>query len=321
MSTFPILALTGASGQIGSWILRYALEAGYDDIRCLSRHPRSVQEDRRVTWTQGDITDLFTIDTFLEGVDVLIHAAGLISYRNRDERLINAVNIQGTANLVNLALHQGVAHMIHMSSSATLGRDSSHGPLDESSVWAPDAPSSIYAASKYEAELEVWRGMEEGLGVSMLNPVIVLDPDRRGRSTRVFVEAVRRGIPGYPSGSHGFVDVRDVARAALAIVEKGPTGERVLLSGGDHPYREVLTGLAREMSCPASDRELTFSKALWLNRLARWLGKSALSDREVTMAYEQLTFDSSRARETYGLTFTPLSETLSAVARADQTGR
>ena len=316
MSTFPVLGLTGASGQIGSWILRYALEAGYQDIRCLSRQPRSAQEGQRVTWMQGDITDLFTIDTFLEGVDVLIHSAGLVSYRHRDERLINKVNIQGTANLVNLALHQGIGHMVHMSSSATLGRDASHGPLDESSVWVPDAPSSIYAASKYEAELEVWRGMEEGLGVSMLNPVIVLDPDRRGRSTRMFVEAIRRGAPGYPSGSHGFVDVRDVARAALTIVEKGPTGERLLLSSGDHAYREVLEGLAHEMGVTAPQGELTLTRALWLNRLARWLGRPALSDREVDMAYEQLTFDASRARETYGLTFIPLAETLSAIAGA-----
>ncbi|MEZ5031771.1 MAG: NAD-dependent epimerase/dehydratase family protein [Saprospiraceae bacterium] len=316
MSTFPVLALTGASGQIGSWVLRYALEAGYRDIRCLSRRPQPAVEDGRVTWMQGDITDLFTIDSFLEGVDVLIHTAGIVSYRRRDEHLMKAVNIQGTANLVNLALHQGVGHFLHMSSSATLGRDQSHGPLDESSVWASDAPSSVYALTKYEAELEVWRGMEEGLGVSILNPVIVLDPDQRGRSTRVFVEAVRQGIRGYPTGSHGFVDVRDVARAALALVERGPSGQRVLLSGGHHHYQEVLAGLATAMDCPVPDRAMTLTRALWLNRWARWLGRKALSDREVEMAYEELMFDTTRAREVYGLGFLSLEESLIAIGQA-----
>ena len=315
MSTPPVIGLTGATGQIGSRILDSLMDAGYPQIHCLSRRiPEQVETRPGVRWFQGDICDPLPLDTFMDQVDIVIHAAGLVSYRKRDRKSLEQINVQGTANLINLALDIGVKHFIHFSSSAILSQANSTGFLDETSIFQPGDVQRIYTNSKYEGELEVWRGMEEGMGVSILQPTIVLDPSGKGRSTRVFIDTVCQGNFGYPTGSHGFVDVRDVARAVHMLVERGPVNERILLSGENRSYREVQDQLAEAMGCLPARSALSENKARWINRFRSWFGGRGLSDAEVRIAYEKRSFDATRARDKYGLTFTPLLETIRDMA-------
>ncbi len=315
MSTFPVIGLTGATGQIGSRILEALVDAGFPQIHCLSRNAPEYREIRSgVSWFQGDICDPLPLDAFMDQVDIVIHAAGLVSYKNRDRKALEQVNVEGTANLINLALEMGVKHFIHISSSAVLSQVNAEGFLDEASIFLPGDVHRIYANSKYEGELEVWRGMEEGLGISILQPTIVLDPSGRGRSTRVFIDTVCRGNAGYPTGSHGFVDARDIARAVHMLIDRGPVNERILLCGENRTYREVQDLLAEAMGRLPAHSAISENKARWVNRFRRWFVGRGLSDAEVRMAYEKRSFDASRAREKYKLTFTPLIETIREVA-------
>ncbi|MCF8239557.1 MAG: NAD-dependent epimerase/dehydratase family protein [Saprospiraceae bacterium] len=310
MNTLPVIGLTGATGQIGSWILDGLVAAGFTNIHCLSRKDLAATETRpEVIWYQGDVTDPFTLEPFMESVQVLIHAAGLISYRNKDRRALEDVNVHGTGHVVNLALLTGVEHCIHISSSAVLGKDMSAGPIVETNPRIPAEPPRYYADSKYEGELEMWRGMEEGMGLSVLQPTIVLDPKGRGRSTQVFLQQASRSNLGYPSGGHGFVDVRDIVQAVLLLIQRGPSNERILLNGGNYAYRDVQSAIARSLEKSEPAVALSKTRARWVNRIGRWSGAGGLSDIEVDMAYETLAFNATRATESYGLTFTPLEET------------
>ncbi len=316
MNTRTVIGLTGATGQIGSWVLEGLVDAGFTDIHCLSRKDRAVVEDRPgVKWFQGDVTDLFTLEPFMESVQILIHAAGLVSYRNRDRKALEQVNVQGTGHIVNLALLSGVQHCIHISSSAVLGKDMSAGPLVETSPRVPVEPPRYYADSKYEGELEMWRGMEEGLGLSILQPTIVLDPKGQGRSTQVFLHRACENSRGYPSGGHGFVDVRDIVQAVMVLIERGPSKERILLNGGNYTYREVQAAIARAMDKLEPTVAQSKIRALWVNRLRRWIGAGSLSEIEVEMAYESLAYDATRARDVYGITFTPLHKTVALLGQ------
>lgn len=315
MSTFPVIGLTGATGQIGSRILDVLVDAGFPQIHCLSRNaPENGEIRSGVSWFQGDICDPLPLDAFMDQVDIVIHAAGLVSYKNRDRKALEQVNVEGTANLINLALEMEVKHFIHISSCAVLSQVNAEGFLDETSIFLPGDVQRIYAHSKYEGELEVWRGMEEGLGVSILQPTIVLDPSGQGRSTRVFLDLVCGGTSGYPTGSHGFVDARDVARAVYMLVDRGPVNERILLCGENRTYREVQDLLAEGMGRLPARHAISEHKARWINRFRNWFGGRGLSDLEVRMAYENRSYDASRARDKYSLTFTPLAETIREVA-------
>lgn len=315
MSTRPVIGLTGATGQIGSRILEALVDAGFPQIHCLSRNVLENGESRLgVSWFQGDICDPLPLDAFIDQVDIVIHAAGLVSYKNRDRKALEQVNVQGTANLINLALEMGVNHFIHISSSAVLSQVNPEGFLDEASIFQPGDVHRIYANSKYEGELEVWRGMEEGLGVSILQPTIVLDPFGQGRSTRVFIDTVCRGNMGYPAGSHGFVDARDIARVVHMLIDRGPVNERILLCGENRTYREVQDLLAEAMGLSPAQRAISENKARWINRFRSWFGGHGLSDAEIRIAFEKRSFDASRARDKYYLTFTPLPETIQEVA-------
>ncbi len=315
-NTLPVIGLTGATGQIGSWLLDGLVDAGYPTIHCLSRQEMTHAESRAgVIWYQGDITDPFTLEPFMESVQILIHAAGLVSYRDKDRKALEEVNVHGTGHLVNLALLSGVEHCIHISSSAVLGRDMSAGLIGESGQRVPVEPPRYYADSKYEGELEMWRGMEEGMGLSILQPAVVLDPKGKGRSTRVFLQQACQRSKGYPTGGHGFVDVRDIVQTVLLLIRRGPAGERILLSGGNYTYREVQSAVARALRQPEPSEAWSKTRARWGNRWRRWLGGKALSDCEVDMAYEVLAFDTTRATREYGITFTPLQDTMTLLGQ------
>lgn len=316
MSRSLRIGLTGATGQIGAHILEALVEAGHEDIHCLSRHMQEpVARTAGVTWYQGDITDLFTLDAFMDSVDIVIHAAGLVSYRNRDHRALGRTNVQGTGNLINLSLDSGGRHFIHISSSAVLGQPIGGKPLDESASFLPGDAHRIYANSKYEGELEVWRGMEEGLGISIVQPTIVLDPLGKGRSTRVLIDAVCSGNGRYPGGSHGFVDARDVAQAVMMLVDRGPVRERILLNGENTSYQQILDQMAVAMGRDSRSIVLSEQSALWMNRIRRWLGRGGLSETEVRMAYEHRAYNADRAEESYGISFRPLEKTIRDMAR------
>lgn len=311
------IALTGATGNLGRRVLHDLLAAGHTDIHCLSREPRSPQIG--VTWFQGDLSDPYILDDLVAGADVVIHTAALVSYSPLDIPRLLRVNADGTAHIVNACLYAGTPHLIHVSSTAAIGRPPNIPTINEETEWVKSPYNSIYAESKYKAELEVFRGQEEGLGISIVNPALFLDPEGQARSTRLFLDRISRGERHYPPGGNGFVDIRDVSRCILEHLDRQPTGQRLILSAGSLSYRELLGQLAHFTSRRAPDRPLTGISAFWQALLGRLALGPALFPAERMLAFLQVSYDNRRSREVFGLNYTPLEETISEVARAIET--
>jgi nucleoside-diphosphate-sugar epimerase len=196
---------------------------------------------------------------------------------------------------------------------------SATGPVDESLPWAPDSHTSGYAWSKYEAELEVQRGIAEGLDAVIANPSVVLGPGAAGRSSMTLAERLRKGTRFHPPGSNGFVDARDVADALITLMERGATGERYLLVGSNTSYAELFRRYCEGFGLQAPQRLVApwmLAVAWRLERLRTAItgGRPLVTRFTAHSACAQRSYASTRARS-LGIAFRPLQESVDNVVR------
>jgi len=246
--------VTGATGLVGAHLL-YGLLVKGRHVRAIRRpgSNRRVLErvfgDQaflldKVEWTDGDVTEVLSVYDALHGVGEVYHAAGLVSFDPRDRERLNSVNYEGTVNVVNMSLERGVSRLCHISSVAALGRAEPGQMIDEKAVWKNSRYNSDYAISKFNAEREVWRGMEEGLPAVILNPSIILGPGNPDSGSSLLFRAIWEGLRFYPVGTTGFVDVRDVSRIALSLMDQGRVGERFVVNSENLSYLDLFTMIA-----------------------------------------------------------------------------
>ncbi len=239
-----MIFVTGASGLVGSHLIQSLLSKG-KKVRALYRQavpvfPGSEQCD----WVKGDILDPIGLNEALEGVDYVYHCAAIVSFAPGDAAKMLHSNVEGTANVVNACLTQKVKKLIFVSSVAALGRIRETEAIDESMHWTPETSNSVYGQSKYLAELEVWRAMEEGLPMAIVNPVIILGAgDWNNGSSGIFKSAYNE-FPWYTGGMSGFVDVLDVVDAMQLLMESDITGQRYVLSADNLAYRSLFNSIA-----------------------------------------------------------------------------
>jgi len=253
-----MILVTGGSGMIGSRLLYDLCKAGHH-VRALKRENSSLQLfemytekepelSKMVQWVDGNLLELDSLFSLCEGIDTVFHAAAIISFHPADVKHMEQVNIEGTANLVNICLTlPGFRYFAHVSSVATLGRISGQQKIDESTHWDPGTQPSNYAISKYGAEREVWRGISEGLPAVIVNPSIVLGPGDFNKGSAALFGKVKKGFPFYTEGGSGFVDVRDVSDALIFLWKKNILGERYILNSVDLNFKNLFDKMAEAM--------------------------------------------------------------------------
>lgn len=315
----PIL-VTGATGFIGSHLLRQLLDAGYTRVRALHRRVSSHQlvadiEDR-VEWVAGDVLDIFSLEKAMDGQAVVFHCAAIVSFDPKAAKAMHRVNVEGTANMVNTALQQDdLPHFIYLSSIAALGRSKEGETIDETAKWERSPFNTRYAVSKFQGEMEVWRGQAEGLRIAVANPSIVLGPGDWTSGPPRFFQTVWDGIRFYPAGATGLVDVEDVARFLQLLMETETTGERYILNAEHYTYRRLLTEIAEALGKPPP----TIKVGPVLRRLAwrlAWLQSKITGDppflTKETALNSSLTFyyDNSKSLRDFDFSYRPVAETI-----------
>jgi dihydroflavonol-4-reductase len=272
-----MILVTGGTGLVGSHLLYDLIRKGAS-VRALKRPGSSLAavlrtfsyycsnpEDlcARIDWVEGDICDIASVEDALEGVDLVYHVAAVVSFNPRDREQMLRVNVEGTANMVNACLLKNVKKLCHVSSIATLGRNSTRDRVSEETHWKTSPENSWYAISKYGAEREVWRAAEEGLNVVVVNPSLIIGPGDWTKGSIAVFRMASRGLKFYTSGKTGYVDVRDVSRAMIALMESEIQGERFILNGANLPFRTFFDMMHQEFGKPnASIRVSPFLAAL-----------------------------------------------------------
>ncbi len=274
------ILITGITGLVGSELARafstlgtiHGLKRGGSDLSALGLQGLPIH------WHEGDILDFNSLLEAMEGIDLVIHSAGKVSFLPKDEKSLFQVNHQGTAQVVNALLAAGVPKLVYVSSVAALGQVPEQEEYDETSTWVDGPDQTAYALSKYRAELEVWRGEQEGLQVLVLNPALVLGKLAYARSSGALYQLVLNGTPFFPAGNLNYIDVRDVAAITRALVEKEAWGERFVLSKESIPYQTFFQQAAQAFGGSVPKRSLPNGLISWgfpiLKTLAWVIGKN-----------------------------------------------
>jgi dihydroflavonol-4-reductase len=313
-----MIAVTGANGLLGNFIVRKLVDNNTPVVAIVRKnsnvdllHPLR----GKITMREADVLHLQDLTTALEGADSVIHAAAVVSFNPRRARNIYEVNVEGTRNVVNACLELKIPKIVHISSVAALGRQKGMNTVDEDCKWPESSLNSDYAESKYLAELEMFRGMEEGLSVSMINPSVILAPSDWTRSSAKLFRYVWDEKIFYTGGSINFVDVRDVADMVDLMVRQQHNGQRFIANGGSVLLKEFFTEIARRFQKKPPSIYVT---SPWTQIVARleevrsfFTGTEPLVTRQsARLAEESFAYTSKKAETSLGIKFRAIEETL-----------
>lgn len=310
--------VTGATGLVGSFVVEELLATGHKVVaikRANSDISIFKEKANQITWFDSDILDLFGLEKAMQGALAIVHTAAIVSFNSRDREGMMKINIEGTANVVNLALKLNIKRFIHVSSIASFGKDKLTELVTEDSKWKESSSNTAYAESKYLSELEVWRGHTEGLSVALVNPSVILGPlDWEKSSTRLF-KYVWNQNKFFPQGFINYVDVRDVAEVCLKLLLSDINGRRYILNAGQVSYKEFFEAIAYAMQRKPPK---ILIKGVWLQVLATiesfrsaLMGSEPLITKETArMADKKYNYSSERARQELNHNFRNLEETI-----------
>lgn len=244
-----MIAVTGANGLLGSFIIRKLLERK-ESFVALKRANSDTSLLRDIEgqfeWRVADVLDPVGLEEALNGVSHVIHSAALVSFNPAHEQRILDINVLGTRYVVNACLANNIKKLVHISSVAALGRTKGQTIIDEQNKWSDNAVNSTYAESKYFAEVEVFRAYEEGLNSVIVNPSVILAPADWSKSSAQLFKYAWDEKSYYIDSSLNYVDVRDVAEAVYKLLKSSYHGERFIVNGGSISFLEFFS-LAAEM--------------------------------------------------------------------------
>lgn len=280
--------VTGGTGFVGAYLLHYLVRRG-DKVRAMRRKNSPMELVSaiadQIEWVEVELSDLRGLEDAMRGVDHLYHAAAMVSFDPKDADKMFKINIEGTANIVDAALSAGVKKMLHVSSIAALGRKEGRVWVDEKAPWENTKQNSNYAISKFKAECEVWRGIEEGLQAVIINPSMILGAGYWAVGSNHFFNQMYKGFRFYPIGSTGFVDVRDVARSAVELIDSPISGERFILNAENWTYRHFSERVCFHLQRKAPTVRLSpfLAGLVWRSEavLSRLMGRPPVITRDV----------------------------------------
>lgn len=315
-----MIFVTGATGLVGTHLIQSLLAKG-KIVRALYRQAIPVFAGAdQCDWVKGDILDPIGLTDALAGVDYVYHCAAIVSFAPGAAAKMLQSNVDGTANVVNACLVQKIKKLIFVSSVAALGRIRETEAINETMNWSPETSNSVYGQSKYLAELEVWRAMEEGLPMAIVNPVIILGAgDWNNGSSGIFKSAYNE-FPWYTKGMSGFVDVLDVVEAMQLLMESNITGQRFVLSAENLPYQTIFNQIANAFNKRPPYKKVTpfLAGIVWRLEAVKGFitGKAPLLTKETAATAQAIVrFNNEKFLKAFpGFQYRPIENTIVRVA-------
>ena len=296
-----MILVTGASGLVGSQLVTQLVKAG-KKVKALYRSSIPVIEGaEKIEWVRGDILDVVALEEAMIGVQQVYHCAAIVSFNPKNKAALYKTNVEGTANVVNACLNANIQKLVFVSSVAALGRIREDTPINETMNWSEETSNSEYGKTKYFAEMEVWRGIGEGLDAVIVNPVIILGSGDWEKGSSELFKSAYDEFPWYTEGSGGFVDVVDVVKAMILLMESNFSAERFILCADNLTYRDVFTQMANNFGKKPPHRKVTPLLAAIVWRLeavkAMFTGKDPLLTKETARtAAAKVRFDNKKLK-------------------------
>ncbi len=310
-----MILVTGATGFLGSELAMQLVKQG-GQIRCIKRTNSVIPAilipyQTQIEWVTADLMDIFALEDALTGIKQVYHCAAWVSLKQADKKAMINANVTGTANLVNHCTLQNI-RLVHVSSVAAIGIAKPGDLITENHHLDQATETDGYAISKLESEMEVWRGIAEGLDAVVVNPSIIIGANAGTGGSGQLFEIVRKGLKFYTAGSCGFVDVEDVAKCMIGLMNSGTSAERYIISAENQRFKQVVAEIATGFSL----KPPTIFAKPWVMSLA-WRGAAfwaaitrnhpALDKISAQSASMTRNYDNTKIKKTIGIIFKPVS--------------
>lgn len=329
-----MILVSGGTGLVGAHLLLSLCKQGHSP-RALYRSESSKQRVLslfktaskkgqslydQIHWAAADLLHIPDLETAFEGVTELYHCAALISFNPKDYQKLKQTNVHGTANMVNLSLDFGVKKMCYVSSIASLGKAPQGSYITEQSSWNQEKPN-VYAMSKYEAELEVWRGIQEGLKAVILNPGVILGSGFWKNGSGKLFHFAAKGLPFYFPGGTGFVGVEDVVNCMQTAMNSSISEERYICVSENLSYRELFEKMAKGFGkkTPTYEIPQLALEILWRLDYVKQLffgGSRRISKQSVQGLKSRDTYSAQKSITDLGMQYTTIDQVIEACCLA-----
>lgn len=326
-----MVLVTGATGLLGSHLV-FRLVSNNEKVRAVYRRAEKMELVKRVfayysdtprslfdkvEWVQANLNDLPRLEEVFRDVDYVYHCAAFVSFEPDKFTQLRKINIEGTANIVNLCIANKIKKLCYSSSVAALGKNLDPSqPITEETEWNPTIDNSVYAITKYGAELEVWRGSQEGLDVVIVNPGVIIGPGfwRSGGSSSL-IRKVALGMSYYTEGSTGYVDIDDVVEIMIRLVEGNIKNERFILVSENLQFKDFVEQTAQLLGVPSPETKagpLTLAAAWRLDWLrSKVMGKRRRISKQLSKSLQSKTvFSSEKIKSALEYDFIPISTSI-----------
>lgn len=256
-----MILVTGGTGFLGSYIIKHLIEKGHQ-VRAIRRNNKlpfwvDAAVFDKVEWVEGDVLDIVSLEEAMEGVEAVIHSAAVVSFLKKERKQMYQVNIDGTANVVNVMLEKNINRLVYISSVAALGRTAGGGHVNEERKWEDSKINTHYAITKHKAEMHVWRGMAEGLNAVILNPSTILGYGDWNSGSSAIFKNIYKGISWFTPGVNGFVDVEDVAIVTERILNTDISEQRFIVNGHTWAFKKLQETIAENFGKKKPTRAAT----------------------------------------------------------------
>ena len=254
-----MILITGSTGFVGMHLLKelsesktrivamYRSENKKKLVECFFNNTNSKIEN--IIWRKANIIDFISLEEVFKGITQVYHCAGYISFSNSDKEKLYNVNKRGTENIVNLCIDKKISKLVYLSSISSLGEEVDEIEVNENTIWDNSNERTFYSYSKYRAELEVWRGIEEGLEAIIINPGIIMGKCS-GKSTpqsKIEKMLIKSPFCFYTKGNSGFVNIFDVVKVSVELMLSNISNERFILVSKNYDYLSLITKLKQNL--------------------------------------------------------------------------
>jgi nucleoside-diphosphate-sugar epimerase len=315
-----MILVTGATGFLGSELAKQIADKGLP-LRCTKRHmsviPAILIPYPHIEWVDADMHEQFQLEEALQGITKVYHCAAWVSLKQSDKNAMIRANVTGTANLVDLCLERGI-RLVHVSSIAAIGIAKPGELINENHHLDVATENDGYAISKLESEMEVWRGIAEGLDAVIVNPSLIIGANAGIKGSGQLFETVRKGLKFYTEGSAGFVDVEDVAKSMITLMESDITAQRYIINAENREYQPLTTEIAQgfHIKPPAFLAKPWMMGLAW--RAAAVIGyitrrPPALDKIAALSSTQNRDYDNSKIKAAIAIDFKPISQTIAEI--------
>ncbi|MFM6975537.1 MAG: NAD-dependent epimerase/dehydratase family protein [Sphingobacteriaceae bacterium] len=316
-----MILVTGATGFLGSVLTQQLLDKGLR-VRALkresSRIPTFLQDKPNLEWVNGEMGDLFSLEEALQGIKQVYHTAAIISFQSADRQKMIDTNVEGTANLINLCLDLPGIRLVHVSSVAALGDPKPGQTTNELDFLDLGTKPGGYATAKHLSEMEVWRGVAEGLDAVIVNPAIIIGKECGWKGSGVLFSTVERGLKYYPAGSCGLIAVEDVATAMTTLMNSSISGERYILNAETWLYKDLFQEISRGFGIKGPQKALSNWQLNWAAIAAEILAKikakpAALTRDAARSAGKLSNYSNQKIQQAIDIQFTPIRQKIAEI--------